>query len=353
MAEKRANQSTKKRTDQKEIFSISPDGEAFPLPLPEDYQKEFKRLQKIVAAQRKEGREIVVVMGLGFVGAVMAGVVADSVQKKNSHEPPPALLATSASGGQKESYPPLEGVGGGFSSSLVARRSSLSPLAPIASGLLPKFPKFVIGVQRPSVRSFWKIPLLNRGVAPVEAEDPEVAPMIARCVKEKKTLIATYTEDALCLADVVVVDVQCDYFKETLGNCRQGHAEIKALEDSLKIIGDKIRPDCLVLIETTVPPGTTEYIAYPIIKKAFERRFGNPDQARPEDTKLKTLDSRLRGNDKKGAINGEKPATLHEPPPALRATSASGGHEESSPPLEEVQGFLSPSGGGRGRYYQL
>jgi nucleotide sugar dehydrogenase len=27
-----------------------------------------------------------------------------------------------------------------------------------------------------------------------------------------------------------------------------------------------------VLIETTVPPGTTEYVAYPIIKKAFERR---------------------------------------------------------------------------------
>ena len=286
MAEKRANQSTKKRTDQKEIFSISPDGEAFPLPLPEDYQKEFKRLQKIVAAQRKEGREIVVVMGLGFVGAVMAGVVADSVQKKNSHEPPPALLATSASGGQKESYPPLEGVGGGFSSSLVARRSSLSPLAPIASGLLPKFPKFVIGVQRPSVRSFWKIPLLNRGIAPVEAEDPEVAPMIARCVKEKKTLIATYTEDALCLADVVVVDVQCDYFKETLGNCRQGHAEIKALEDSLKIIGEKIKPDCLVLIETTVPPGTTEYVAYPILKKAFERRFSTPNNKKGANNPL-------------------------------------------------------------------
>jgi len=112
MAERRANQSTKKRADQKEIFSISPDGEAFPLPLPEDYQKEFKRLQKIVTAQRKEGREIVVVMGLGFVGAVMAGVVADSVQKKNSHEPPPALRATSASGGQKRVFSPSGGSAG-------------------------------------------------------------------------------------------------------------------------------------------------------------------------------------------------------------------------------------------------
>jgi len=39
-----------------------------------------------------------------------------------------------------------------------------------------------------------------------------------------------------------------------------------------KIIGEKIAPQCLVLIETTVPPGTTEYIAYPIIKKTFEKR---------------------------------------------------------------------------------
>ena len=43
--------------------------------------KEFKRLQKVVAEQRLLGREIVVVMGIGFVGAVMAGVVADSVDK--------------------------------------------------------------------------------------------------------------------------------------------------------------------------------------------------------------------------------------------------------------------------------
>ena len=43
-------------------------------------------------------------------------------------------------------------------------------------------------------------------------------PMIERCVNEKKTLIATYTYDALKLADVVVVDVQCDYLKEALGN---------------------------------------------------------------------------------------------------------------------------------------
>jgi UDP-N-acetyl-D-glucosamine dehydrogenase len=221
------------------LSSTSPSGETFTLPLPGDYKKEFNRLQKLVATHRKEGREIVIVMGVGFVGAVMAGVVADSVCKEiEGHDP----------------------------------NSQNSGSCPRISGKAGAPNKFVIAMQRPSARSYWKIPYLNRGIAPVDSEDPEVAPLIARCVNEKKTLTATFTYDALTLADVVVVDVQCDYFKETFGNCRQGHADIAALEESLKIIGEKINPGCLVLIETTVPPGTTEYVAYPILKKVFEKR---------------------------------------------------------------------------------
>ena len=132
--------------------------------------------------------------------------------------------------------------------------------------------KFVIGVQRPSVRSFWKIPLLNRGLPPVEAEDPEVAPMIYRCVKEKKTLTSTFTYDALKLSDAVVVDVQCDYLKESFGNVRDGQANMAALEESLGIIAEHISPETLVLIETTVAPGTTEQVAYPIMRKVFQKR---------------------------------------------------------------------------------
>jgi nucleotide sugar dehydrogenase len=204
---------------QNSLFSTCPAGENFPIPRESEHAQEIARLGEIVAHQRSLGRQIVVVMGVGFVGAVMAGVVADSVDKTTG-----------------------------------------------------KPSKFVIGMQRPSPRSFWKIQYLNRGIAPVEAEDPEVAPLIKRCVLDKKTLIATYTYEVLSLADIVVVDVQCDYQKETLGNVRQGCADIAALEECLKIIGEKINPQCMVLIETTVPPGTTEYVAYPIIKKAFKTR---------------------------------------------------------------------------------
>jgi hypothetical protein len=154
------NSKTKKENKSEGSISVCPAGNRYPLPKESDYAKEFQRLQKVVKRQRDLGREIVVVMGVGFVGAVMAGVVADTVHP-GTGEPT----------------------------------------------------KFVIGMQRPSSRSFWKIAYLNEGVAPVEAEDPEVAPLIRRCVKEKKTLTATFTYEALTLADVVVVDVQCDYQK--------------------------------------------------------------------------------------------------------------------------------------------
>jgi UDP-N-acetyl-D-glucosamine dehydrogenase len=201
-----------------ENLSISPSGEKFPLPKPEDYKIEFENLKKRVEQERIRNREIVVVMGVGFVGAVMAAIVADTVDKN----------------GQPS--------------------------------------KFVIGMQRPSARSFWKIPLLNRGISPVKAEDPEVDRMIDRCVNKKKTLMATFTFDVLKLADVVVVDVQCDYIKEDLGNVRNGQTDMAALESSLGVIAENIPPSALVLIETTVAPGTTEQVAYPIMKKVFRKR---------------------------------------------------------------------------------
>lgn len=200
-------------------MSISPAGEEFVLPEPSEFAGELARLEKLASEARDAGREVVVVMGVGFVGAVMAAIVADT---------------TDAVTGEPT--------------------------------------KFVIGCQRPSTRSYWKIPLLNRGEAPVTAEDPEVAPMIRRCVLDKKTLVATYNSDCLQLADCVVVDVQCDYTKNALGNLEDGRVEMAALEATLRTIGERIQPHCLVLIETTVAPGTTEYVAYPILKRAFEKR---------------------------------------------------------------------------------
>lgn len=199
-------------------YSISPSGEKFPLPEKEDYAAEMIRLTRLTEEARAKGQEIVVVMGAGFVGAVMAAVVADTKDKNG------------------------------------------------------KYSKFVIVCQRPSTRSYWKIPLIDRGESPIKAEDPEVDELISRCVKQEKTMVATYNSDCLALADCVVVDVQCDFVKQDLGNMRTGDADMAALEATIRTIGEKVQPHCLTLIETTVAPGTTEFVAWPIMKKAFAVR---------------------------------------------------------------------------------
>ena len=204
-------------------YSISPAGEKFALPEKQEYSKEFARIEKLVTQARKDGKEIVVVMGVGFVGAVMASIIADTNDAKGQDS------------------------------------------------------KFVIGCQRPSTRSYWKIPLLNRGESPVKAEYPDVYKIIKRSVLDKKTLTATYNNDCLKLADCVVVDVQCDYTKHDLGNMRTGETEMASLEATMRMIGKMIQPSCLVLIETTVAPGTTEFVAWPILKKEFALRTINSE----------------------------------------------------------------------------
>ncbi|MBN1911993.1 MAG: hypothetical protein JW818_19885 [Pirellulales bacterium] len=207
-----------KTTDNIVEYSVSPTGEKFAIPQPQEYATEFQSLEQRAKKAREEGKEVVVVMGVGFVGAVMAAIVADTEDENG------------------------------------------------------KPSKFVIGCQRPSTRSYWKIPMLNRGESPVKAEDPEVDAMIERCVVQKKSLVATYNSDCLKLADCVVVDVQCDYAKNDLGNMATGEADMAALEATMRTIGEKIPENCLTLIETTVAPGTTEFVAWPIMKKAFAER---------------------------------------------------------------------------------
>ena len=124
-------------------YSVSPYGEKFPIPQAGEYAAELARVEKLVQQARSQGKEIVVVMGVGFVGAVMAAIVADTKDEKGNLD------------------------------------------------------KFVIGCQRPSGRSYWKIPMLNQGLSPVKAEDPEVDILINRCVQRHKTLTATYNSEVL------------------------------------------------------------------------------------------------------------------------------------------------------------
>jgi len=198
--------------------SISPDGKEYPLPTAEDSEKEKAILIQITEEQRKLGRKIVAVQGLGFVGCVMATVVADAVDANG-----------------KPIY-------------------------------------YVHGQQRTSKRSFWKVPMINTGIPPVSSSDPEVPEIFHRCVVEKKNFRATWEAYVYDLADIVVVDIQLDATKPAFGEAEKGYCDLTAFREGIRTLGQHIKPECMILVETTVPPGTCEKVVKPIIEEEFTKR---------------------------------------------------------------------------------
>jgi nucleotide sugar dehydrogenase len=198
--------------------SIAPDGKEYQMPTDAEAEQEKIILKKITEEQRAMGRKIVAVQGLGFVGCVMASVVADATDENG-----------------KPIY-------------------------------------YVHGHQRASKRSYWKVPVINTGIPPVSSSDAEVPLIFHRTVVEKKNFRATCDDSVYALVDVVVVDIQLDATKPAFGEAEKGYCDISAFREGIRLLGQYIQPHCMVLVETTVPPGTCEKVVKPILEEEFTKR---------------------------------------------------------------------------------
>jgi UDP-N-acetyl-D-glucosamine dehydrogenase len=127
----------------------------------------------------------------------------------------------------------------------------------------------VIGVDLPNSRGIHAVNSLNQGIFPAESNDEELRSATLRS-KDRGNLIAVTDEEAYSIADVVIVDVNLD-----LGPAESnGEPTVRFdnFQKAIEIIGNRMKPKCLVLVETTVPPGTCENIVYPRLKDCFKNR---------------------------------------------------------------------------------
>jgi UDP-N-acetyl-D-mannosaminuronic acid dehydrogenase len=127
--------------------------------------------------------------------------------------------------------------------------------------LLANVPGFqVTGVQRRSERSGWKIDCLNSGRSPFEGNEPGLAELIEQVACVKKSFRVT-DDFAVCRdADVILIDVQTP----TDGD-HVPHYE--SLRDASAEAGRYLRPGTLLIIESTVAPGTTKHVVQPILER--------------------------------------------------------------------------------------
>ena len=104
---------------------------------------------------KNKGKKVVVVQGLGFVGAVMSLVVANALTEEYA----------------------------------------------------------VIGIDLAREYTYWKIRSINEGLFPVIADDPKIEIFYQNALK-KGNLLATFDPYAYSKADVIVVDINLDVQKK-------------------------------------------------------------------------------------------------------------------------------------------
>lgn len=139
---------------------------------------------------------------------------------------------------------------------------------PVAA-LFADVPGFeVLGIQRNSRRSGWKIECLNAGRSPFPETEPNIFELIHRVVVEKKTFRVTDDFNDIKDADYVLVDVQTPI--EPISH----FPRYDSLKEVCGCIANSLRKGALVCIESTVAPGTTRNIVKPILEKTSDMKAG-------------------------------------------------------------------------------
>ena len=178
-----------------------------------DLDIENKKIDNFLSSNKR--RQTVVVQGIGFVGSAMLIALAQARNKKNE------LLYN------------------------------------------------VIGIDLKD--NYHKIQSINEGGSPIVSLDPQINEGY-RAAYQNGNLLATYSEYAYQHADIIVIDINLDIKKTKPGLSREYDFNFDSFSKAICAVAKNIREETLILLETTVPPGTTEKILYPIVREAFLER---------------------------------------------------------------------------------
>jgi UDP-N-acetyl-D-glucosamine dehydrogenase len=184
---------------------------------PEAFEKERIRLMAEVAIQRALGRQVVVNVGLGFVGSavMIANAQAEDAQKNPVY--------------------------------------------------------FALGYQRPSTESYYRVKYVNQGRAPIRTADPTVERWLKRAI-HRGNIRATFLKEAIAVADLIIVDTELHVRKLVPKHLELSRADPGPTLKLLRSVGSLMPKDATVIIETTVYPGFTLYDALPVLNEALQRR---------------------------------------------------------------------------------
>jgi UDP-N-acetyl-D-glucosamine dehydrogenase len=130
----------------------------------------------------------------------------------------------------------------------------------------------VIGVDLANKYGQHRVDAIGRGEFPFDTSDQKLISSMQKVFKQGN-LKATTDSSVYSDADIVVVDIQLDI--SYLDN--QPKLEFDGFESAIRTLGQHIKSGVLILVETTVPPGTCEKIVVPTLYSELEKRGINPN----------------------------------------------------------------------------
>jgi nucleotide sugar dehydrogenase len=133
----------------------------------------------------------------------------------------------------------------------------------------------VIGVDLPNAEGCAKVQAINQGRSPVVSNDEELSFAFAQAFGAGN-LIATTDPEVYAVADITVVDVHLDLAYQD----GRPSIPLDGFRKAIATLGTYMKPGSLIVVETTVPPGTCAAVAAPELALALERRGLPPDSIR-------------------------------------------------------------------------
>ncbi len=126
----------------------------------------------------------------------------------------------------------------------------------------------VIGVELNTAQGRERAQRLHGGAFPFACPDPNIANALA-AAHRAGNLVATTDPAAFGLAHVAVVDVHLDIADGGDGPPR---IALGVFEEAVRTLGRELPPGALVVVETTVPPGTCANLAAPALAAELAAR---------------------------------------------------------------------------------
>jgi len=137
----------------------------------------------------------------------------------------------------------------------------------------------IIGIDLPTKRGKSIINSLNNGIFPLVTDDPKIEEFFLNTIK-KNNFIATTETESYKFADIIIVDINLDVEKNNdySGELIDYDVNLDSFKKAITTIGENCKQDALILIESTVPPGTCKNIVKPIINNCLKKRKLSSDK---------------------------------------------------------------------------